>query len=175
MQLLYYDYTVPEVMKSQLGDDYVLNPSNVIGLNYTYTSTEDRAVNLKNFLSDYGVDISVDIDDGINSNTGPNSFGSYSYFSNADGVSNEVLNLHSKINSQNSDVTIIGCKGFDLYDMNGELAYKDYEGHAMTITGYTEKGEPIVSTWGEQYVLSINGEYRPDSENAYVTYSNFTF
>lgn len=45
---------------------------------------------------------------------------------------------------------------FNLYNENGDIVHGDVGGHWMTITGTTEDGRYIVSSWGERYYI------RPD-------------
>lgn len=47
----------------------------------------------------------------------------------------------------------IAVGGFNLYKENGKVAAKNVEDHWMTITGVTEDGRYIVSSWGERYYL----------------------
>ena len=52
---------------------------------------------------------------------------------------------------------IIGTSGYDLYDYRtGELYIEDGGNHAMTLTGFTNEGKPIVSSWGKKYILDIS-------------------
>lgn len=47
----------------------------------------------------------------------------------------------------------IGIGDFNLYDENGKVRQADVGGHWMTITGVTEDGNYIVSSWGEKYYI----------------------
>ena len=47
----------------------------------------------------------------------------------------------------------IGIGGFNLYDENGNMEKKNVGGHWMTITGVTEDGNYIVSSWGKKYYV----------------------
>ena len=52
---------------------------------------------------------------------------------------------------------IIGAGGYDLYDFDtGNLSIEDGGAHAMTLTGFTEDGKPIVSSWGKKYIIDVS-------------------
>lgn len=51
------------------------------------------------------------------------------------------------------EVVSIACHDFNMYDANGKMVRKDVGGHLMTITGVTENGDYIVSSWGDKYYL----------------------
>lgn len=53
--------------------------------------------------------------------------------------------------SENGDI-IIATHPVILYDENGRRLYAD-GGHAMTVTGVTEDGRFVVSSWGEKYYI----------------------
>lgn len=42
---------------------------------------------------------------------------------------------------------------FNLYDDKGNIAHKNVRGHWMTITGVTDDGRLVVSSWGDKYYL----------------------
>jgi hypothetical protein len=48
----------------------------------------------------------------------------------------------------------IGERGYTLYNMDGSVYYENGGGHAMVITGHTEDGTPIVSSWGDKFIFS---------------------
>lgn len=48
----------------------------------------------------------------------------------------------------------IATRGFNLYTEDGRAAQKNVDGHWMTITGITDDGRYIVSSWGERYFLN---------------------
>ena len=50
----------------------------------------------------------------------------------------------------------IGVSDFDLYNESGEQVSHCDEAHFMTITGVTEDGRYIVSSWGEKYYIKPN-------------------
>ena len=65
----------------------------------------------------------------------------------------EIITLLSS--NENLNITI-GCGNSDLYNMDGSLKQQGVGGHAMTVTGLTEKNEIIVSSWGEQYIIDTS-------------------
>ena len=48
----------------------------------------------------------------------------------------------------------ISVGGFDLYNEKGRRVQADVGNHWMTITGMTDDGRYIVSSWGERYYLN---------------------
>ena len=50
----------------------------------------------------------------------------------------------------------VAVGGFNMYDSNGNMVAEDVGGHWMTVTGVTEDGNYIVSSWGKQYILHAN-------------------
>lgn len=48
--------------------------------------------------------------------------------------------------------SIIGCFGYTLKDGN-EVLFENGSGHTMYVTGYTDNGELLVSSWGKPYNL----------------------
>ena len=67
------------------------------------------------------------------------------------------VNKKLKEDFDKNDSIFIGVSGYDLYDMEGHMIAENCEGHAMTVVGFTNDGYPIVSSWGSQYVVDING------------------
>lgn len=49
---------------------------------------------------------------------------------------------------------VVGLSPVYLYDENGKRVFTSDGGHAMTVTGVTDDGRLIVSSWGETYYLS---------------------
>lgn len=58
----------------------------------------------------------------------------------------EYLNEGKNVNIASSE--------FNLYDEKGNVEAKNVGGHWMTITGVTEDGRYIVTSWGERYYLN---------------------
>ena len=56
----------------------------------------------------------------------------------------------------------IATESFNLYNENGKAVAKDVESHWMTITGVTEDGRYIVSSWGKRYYLNPSELFRQD-------------
>ena len=52
-----------------------------------------------------------------------------------------------------NDYIYLGEEGYSLYSMDNTLYYGNGEGHAMIVTGYTESGDKIVSSWGQKYIF----------------------
>ena len=44
----------------------------------------------------------------------------------------------------------------NLYDENGNVLYDNLGGHRMTVTGVTDDGNYIVSSWGDKYIVHPN-------------------
>ncbi len=75
--------------------------------------------------------------------------GEYNFSSNTSKKFKEVM-------FENNNNTIINALGFDLYSKGEELKYSINDancGHAMLITGMTNEGDYIVSSWGSEYIL----------------------
>ena len=51
---------------------------------------------------------------------------------------------------------IIAYRNGNLYNMDGTVAQLIDGGHAMTVTGVTDDGKLIVSSWGNQYYIDPN-------------------
>ena len=47
----------------------------------------------------------------------------------------------------------VGEHGYTLCNMDGSIYYANGGSHAMIITDYTDDGTPIVSSWGNKYIL----------------------
>ncbi len=56
---------------------------------------------------------------------------------------------------------IVACEDFSLYkETDSGLQYytlSDLEAHYVYVVGFTEDGRPIISSWGEQYILDNDG------------------
>jgi len=90
-------------------------------------------------------------------------------------VKNNINVTHSNFEelSKKGMITISSAH-FNLYDMNGNLVYKDVGSHCMTLTGFTDDGKYIVSSWGSQYILDPAGiDYSKDG--AYVSFQHVIY
>ena len=58
----------------------------------------------------------------------------------------------------NNDYLLYGGSGYDLYNMDGTLACTDGGSHYMLIVGWTEDNKPIVTSWGQKFVLDVHGK-----------------
>lgn len=103
---------------------------------------------LESFLKNYGVSCTVH----------------QKYYNQSDGdsVNNKIL----QDLAQKEVTYIIEVRGWDLYGIkNGNTSQLEWEnivGHAMYVTGFTDDGYPIVSTWGEQKVIDITSKSYED-------------
>ena len=68
----------------------------------------------------------------------------------------------------NNDSIILSAGGYDLYDESGKLVYEGGGSHSMQLVGFNEKGQPIVSSWGEKFILDANGEAGGNNEVDYL-------
>ena len=89
------------------------------------TVDDSRAHIVEHFLRDKGVDVETE--------------------ANADVTPGEI--------SENGGYVILGYRHGNMYDENGNRYYID-GGHAITVTGITEDGRYIVSSWGEKYYIN---------------------
>ena len=118
-------------------------------------SSAARLNNLDDFLSEkYNIDCSAEED----------WFNNFTLFSSDKGINNDLQN---QVN--NNDYVVYGGANYDLYDMDGNIYYEDGGGHYMMITGFTDDGRPIVTSWGKQFILDVKGDhlgvYRMDRIN----------
>ena len=67
--------------------------------------------------------------------------------------------------SENGGYVILGYRNGNVYDENGNPHY--INGHAMTVTGTTEDGRYIVSSWGKKYYINPSDIGDDDSFNVY--------
>ena len=92
------------------------------------TVDDSRAHIVEHFLRDKGVDVETE----ANADVTPENF-------------REI--------SENGGYVILGYRHGNMYDENGNRYYID-GGHAITVTGITEDGRYIVSSWGEKYYIN---------------------
>ena len=69
--------------------------------------------------------------------------------------------IHIESNDKLENLTtiengIISSSGFDLLNMDGFIFEKDGGSHYMFITGKTETGDLIVSSWGQEFILKLD-------------------
>lgn len=98
----------------------------------------DRKYYLENFMTEHGVSADVQTDAFV-----------------------DIYN-YDNISDSGKDV-IIAFRNGNLYYEDGSVAQKIEGGHAMVVTGVTDDGRMIVSSWGEKYYIN------PD-ENAKLYY-----
>ena len=91
------------------------------------TVDDSRAHIVEHFLRDKGVDVETE----ANADVTPENF-------------REI--------SENGGYVILGYRNGNVYDENGNPHY--INGHAMTVTGTTEDGRYIVSSWGKKYYIN---------------------
>ena len=88
----------------------------------------------------------------------------FTVFENDSSINNKIQNQMN-----DNDYVIYGGDNYDLYNMDGTLDRSEGGGHYMMVTGFTDDGRPIVSSWGKQYILDVkgvsNGVYRLDRIN----------
>ena len=62
----------------------------------------------------------------------------------------------SSMKGNESKQIMICAKGYDLYDMDGNLHRENGGSHGMYITGIRSDGKFIVSSWGQEYILDLS-------------------
>lgn len=92
------------------------------------TSDESRAKIMEYFLGDKGVEVETE----ANANVTVDNF-------------REI--------SEDGKYVVLGYRNGNMYDENGNAHYIN-GGHAITVTGVTEDGRFIVSSWGEKYYIN---------------------
>ena len=106
---------------------------------------------IKTYLKDrYNIDIRLD-ERYLNSDLNKdfiNSENSFEY--------DDVVSAYYDIKNDNNTV-ILGAGNFKLLNMDGSVNLENGDGHCMTITGVTDDGNFIVSSWGEQHIIDIKG------------------
>lgn len=83
------------------------------------------------------------------------------HYLNEKGVDYSAECVHGELNGAQIDQYMsegkninISVDQFNLYDENGNAVYTDVGGHWMTVTGVTDDGRYIVSSWGKRYYLN---------------------
>ena len=67
----------------------------------------------------------------------------------------DALEIYNKLSSENESI-IFCASGFDLYYPDGSLFADNIGGHAMLVTGITDSGDLIVSSWGMQFFVDLD-------------------
>jgi len=97
------------------------------------TTEESRKYRWEMYLDNHDIDVNVDND-----------------------VKVTPANFNQVSKSGDIVVRINPCR---LLDENGNVAANSSGGHAMTVTGVTDDGRYIVSSWGEQYYINPKDKY----------------
>ncbi len=81
-------------------------------------------------------------------------------FTNKFTIIESDASINNKLQNQtnNNDYVIYCGYNYDLYDMDGNLYRQNGGNHYMIITGFTDDGRPIVTSWGGQFILDVKGE-----------------
>ncbi len=71
---------------------------------------------------------------------------------------NNVIDLYKELIKEGNSNIVLSCSNFDMYNLDGTLYNTSGKigGHAMYITGITNKGDLIVSSWGEEYIVDLS-------------------
>ena len=112
----------------------------------------------ENFAADHGVDCQTT-----------------TYKVNIDRTSENEKNINKALKEAylKNDSIILTTGGYDLYDVSGNLVCEGGGGHSMQLVGFNDKGQPIVSSWGEKFIIDVNGESGGHNEVDYLEL-NFT-
>lgn len=118
-------------------------------------STAADISNLDDFLRDeYNINCTAEMD----------WHNRFTIYSNDDSINNFLREEYS-----NNDYITYSGANYDLYTMDGELYYEHGGPHYMLITGFTDDGRPIVTSWGQEFILDVkgdkNGTYRTSKIN----------
>ena len=71
---------------------------------------------------------------------------------------------------KSNDGLIIGYRNDNLYNEDGSKACTIKGGHAMTVTGVTDDGRYIVSSWGDKYYIPAS---EVDAGDTFMTFNYF--
>lgn len=69
-------------------------------------------------------------------------------------VSDTILDYNEMVHAGIENI-VLSAAHFDLYTLDGQLAYSDVGAHAMLITGVKD-GNFIVSSWGQEFIFDIS-------------------
>lgn len=72
-------------------------------------------------------------------------------------INNNIKVTPENFSNYDDGHVIMRAENFDLVDENGNVTHVD-EGHAMTVTGVTDDGRLIVSSWGQKYYIDPNAK-----------------
>lgn len=78
----------------------------------------------------------------------------------------KIIELYKKISKDKNTQIIISANQFELYDRYGNLTDENVGNHAMSVTGVTEDGKLIVSSWGTERILDLSDV---DDSYTYIT------
>ena len=109
-------------------------------------TNDDIVRKFSNFLQEK-YDCNINIDIGI-----PDTI--YSHYGKIN--KDNALSIYYNLKTDDNQIVCV-VAGYDLYNMDGSLYKTNGGGHAMCITGVTEDGNFIVSSWGKQYILGLDG------------------
>ena len=70
--------------------------------------------------------------------------------------SNEKPNSKIKKMCEENDYVFYGGRGWSIEADDGTVYSGD--GHFLFVVGFTDDGRPIVSSWGNRYILDVHGE-----------------
>ena len=70
-----------------------------------------------------------------------------------------IISAYNDIKKDNN-IVVIGSGSYQLKNMDGTICVQKGGGHCMTITGVTDDGNFIVSSWGKKYIFDIKATQR---------------
>ena len=118
------------------------------------SSQYDREEYLEHFMVEHGVEVEVTTDANVTSD-----------------------NVESLISE--GKMIIIAYRNGNLHNMNGSIAQPINGGHAMVVTGVTDEGYMIVSSWGGQYYIDpdeiVELEYDGVKHTTSMTFSTVEY
>lgn len=113
------------------------------------TSSEECR-RFSDFLKEkYDIDIDINVD----------------YWGNYEINADNYLKWYGMLEKSSSRQIILCSAGFDLYNLNGNLYCEDVGSHAMYITGLTDDGRFIVSSWGNEFIVDFSNL---EENNGYI-------
>lgn len=116
--------------------------------------TKASYAQFKKYMSEkYNIKISLD-ERYLNSSSNSkyiNSKNSFEY--------SNIISAYNDIKKDNN-IVVIGSGSYQLKNMDGTICVQKGGGHCMTITGVTDDGNFIVSSWGKKYIFDIKATQR---------------